>query len=157
MIQRKSIGTAIATTRLENLCARAEHCESELAEKLRRWGIGASESAEIISGLRKHHFVDNARFARAFVRDKYRFARWGRMKIRMALAAKRISKEIVDEALEEIDEDIYTENLRHIIAAKARSLGEETSSYEGRTKIYRFAISRGYESSLISKILKSGQ
>jgi len=154
MIQQKTISPDTALERLERLCARAEHCESELTDKLRRWGVGSADSLRIMDSLRGRRYVDDTRFARAFVRDKYRFARWGRAKIRMALAAKRIARDSIAEALDEIEDDIYTENLRHIIAAKQRSLGAEAESYEGRTKVYRFALSRGYESALIARLLK---
>lgn len=155
MIQRKIIGPDAALARLEDLCARAEHCESELSDKLRRWGVGAADSARIIASLRQRRYVDDARFARAYVRDKYRFARWGRAKIRLGLVAKRIARDTIAEALDEIEDDTYIGNLRHIIAAKRRALGEEAESYEGRTKIYRFALGRGYESALIARLLKS--
>lgn len=154
MIQQKTIDPDTALTRLERLCARAEHSESELTDKLRRWGVGPADSLRIMDSLRERRYVDDTRFARAFVRDKYRFARWGRAKIRMALTAKHIAHDTIAEALDEIEDDIYTENLRLIIAAKQRSLGAEAESYGGRTKVYRFALSRGYESALIARFLK---
>ena len=51
----------------------------------------------------------------AFVRDKYRFNQWGRVKISQALRMKKIPADVIAEGLEEIDEREYVElSLIHI-------------------------------------------
>lgn len=140
--------------RLENMCIKAEHCTAEVREKLRQWGVHPDDAAEIIEALIARRFVDDKRFAAAFVRDKYRFARWGRRKIEMALRQKRISDAIINQAFEEIDNEEYTRILTELLAAKAKTLGPLTD-YENRVKLFRFALSRGFESSLVSNIIKA--
>lgn len=142
-----------ALLRLEKLCARSEQCESELADKLRKWGVSASDSERVIDSLRARRFVDNSRYAESFVRDKYRFAMWGRRKIRFALKAKRISDDLIDRALDCIDPDEYLRILRHILRRKASGL-DDPDSFENRTKLFRFALARGFESDLTAKILR---
>lgn len=151
-MQRRPITTENAIARLEALCARAEHCSFELSTKLRGWGITGASAEEIINHLIDNRFVDDLRFAQSFVRDRYRFSGHGRRKIILALIAKHIPRNIINTALEEIDDEVYFNNLCHIINRKASSL--DMTIYDNRNKIYRYAIGRGYESNLIVKALK---
>lgn len=121
--------------------------------KLRTWGVGSSDTDKIIESLKANRFVDDARFARAFVNDKYRFAGHGRMKIRLALVAKRVERPIIEEALAEIDEEIYAARLRDILLAKIRRTAD-ADTYEGRTKIFRFGASRGFEPDLVAAAIR---
>lgn len=143
-----------ALIRCEELCVRAERCEHELREKMRTWRIDSRDIDAIINSLTTRRFLDDSRFARAFVRDKYRFARWGRRRIAMALRQKRIDSDVIDEALEEINQDEYTAVLRSLLKAKAAHM-ERPLSYEDRMKLLRFAVARGFETQLISSMLKS--
>lgn len=154
-LQKRQITPENALMRLENLCARSEHCEYELKEKLRTWGVGSDDSEKILTTLAKARFYDDNRFAEAFVRDKLLYNRWGRRKIVMALRAKRIDSHVIETALDTIDEDEYHSILKALLKAKARNL-KEGNSYEGRTKLYRFALARGFESGLIAPLLRSG-
>lgn len=151
-MQRRPITPENAIARLEALCARAEHCSFELSTKLRGWGITGAPAEKIINHLIDNRFVDDLRFAQSFVRDRYRFSGHGRRKIILALIAKHIPRDIIDSALEEIDDEVYFDNLCHIINRKASSL--DMTTYDNRNKVYRYAIGRGYESNLIVKALK---
>lgn len=151
-MQRRPITPENAIVRLESLCARAEHCTHELSTKLRAWGITGDVAEKIINHLIDNRFVDDLRFAQSFVRDRYRFSGHGRRKIILALIAKRISRDTIDTALEEIDDDVYFDNLCHIINRKASTLNMDL--FDDRNKVYRYAIGRGYESSLIVRALK---
>lgn len=152
-VMSKPVSEKEALIRLETLCARSEHCESELADKLRRWGIDTGSAVQIIESLRKRRFVDNRRFAISYVRDKYRFAHWGVRKITLGLRAKHISREIIDGTIDEIDREEYTESLRHIMRHKASTM-TDADTFDGRTRLFRFAAARGFEPDLISKILR---
>ena len=148
-LSRKIITSEKALARLEELCVRGERCESELRTKLRTWQIASADS------LRRCRFFDDARFAHAFVTDKVRFARWGRIKITMALRYKRIDSDIIAEALAEIDERAYTEALEAVIAAAVRRIGDDAAhTYEGRTRIFRAAVSRGFESDISAATIR---
>lgn len=153
--QRKQITAENAQMRLENMCARSEHCEYELREKLRSWNVASKDAEAILSSMRKARFYDDERFAEAFVRDKLVYNRWGRRRIAIGLRSKRIDDNIIEDALATIDEDDYEEILRNLMIAKARTI-KEGNTYEGRTKLYRFAMTRGFESALISKLIREG-
>lgn len=151
---KKEMTKAMALDRLEALCANAERCESELRQKLWTWRIGEADSQEIMNHLRSNRFVDDGRFARSFVRDKYQLSLWGRRKIVTALMGKRIDASLIREALNEIEEDIYQSNARSVITSKLRTMSD-ANSYEGRTKLFRYGVGRGYEPSLVASIIKN--
>ncbi len=155
MISRRQLSPENALVRLETLCARSEQCSYELMQKLRQWGIGQQDAADIIERLRAGRFVDDSRYAEAFVRDKYRFNRWGRTKIRGALMLKRIGSHVIEEAMAAVDDDEYCDILAEVLRNKARTL-DDSRSYEGRQKLLRHAVSRGFEPSLVISLIKNG-
>ena len=109
-----------AQTKLEGLCAASERCSSEILTKLHGWGIHGAEASAIIDSLAKGRFVDDERFAHAFVVDKYRFARWCRIKILSALSAKKIPTSMIDEAMAELDCTDYSYNLCQLLPPKRK-------------------------------------
>ncbi len=155
-IKKRTLTPDEALARLETLCVRAEHCTHELRQKLKLWAIDTADADTIITSLSERKFVDDSRYARALVGDKVRFARWGRFKILAALTAKHIDRAIITAALADIDTDLYEENLSHLLRAKARTMSpDEPHTYEGRTKLYRHALSRGYEPQLAARLVRS--
>lgn len=142
--------------RLANLCSRAEYCTGELRDKLRRMAVAADEADAIIARLQRERYVDDARFAAAFVRQKAGIARWGRRKIAAALRAKRVSEGIAREALGEVADEVYAEALRGLLRAKAASQGADAlATYDGRTRLFRFAASRGFLTAEIAEALRA--
>lgn len=134
--------------------SRCEHCESEVREKLLNWGSSEKETDKIIAYLIEERYIDNQRYANSYTRDKFRFNHWGKYKIGMMLRSKNICNEIIEEALNQIDEEEYLEKLEQILRDKLRSL-KYASEYEKKGKLFKFAQSRGFESSAISKVIKS--
>jgi regulatory protein len=134
--------------------SRCEHCESEVREKLLIWGGTSEETDEIIAYLIEERYIDNQRYANSYVKDKFRFNHWGKYKISMMLRSKDIESGIIEEALGQIDEEEYLERLQQILRDKLRSL-KYSSEYEKKGKLFKFAQSRGFESSAISKIIDS--
>ena len=135
------------------ICSGKECSASEIEEILIAWGAGESDVKKIIGVLTEEKFLDDKRFAVAFARDKLRYNRWGRVKISMHLKQKRIDQQLIKNALNMIDEDEYREILKKLLAGHRKSVKAKTD-YEFRAKMYRFALSRGFESSVIGDILK---
>ncbi len=133
-------------------CTLCERCISEVTAKLTAWGVPAGEQQKIIACLQQEGFIDEARYCRAFVNDKVRFNRWGRIKIRAALSEKRLPKELVREAMESIDKEQYAAALAETVAAKRREL-KGKDDYAAKQKIMRYAAGRGFEPSLIMKAI----
>lgn len=142
-----------AQIRAEELCVRAEHSSGEIREKLLKWGIFPGDAERIVSAMIKTRFIDDARFARAYVRDKIEFARWGKRKIALGLYQKKVSRDIIRETLDEVDDEKYRAALRVALASKKRTISDP-DTYEGRTKLFRFAASRGFEPDIIVSVLQ---
>lgn len=134
------------------LCSKSEYSTAEIDNKLSAWGIAKSDRIEIIERLTNEKFIDDERFARVFASDKFRFNRWGKIKISYALQQKKVSAPQIRKALEQIDSAQYEQTLISLIREKAKTLND-TDDYQRRNKIYRFALSRGFEPELISRIL----
>ena len=139
-------------TRAEAYCSSAEHYRSEVRAMLERHGAEKPDIESIINNLVKEGFIDESRYARAFVHDKVRFARWGKVKIAQALWQKRIPQDITDAALESIEDDEYLAALRDVVKAKFRTVKGATE-YERKMKTMRSVCSRGYEPALVRKLL----
>lgn len=133
-----------ALNRVAAYCASAEHCRAEVVEKLQRWGIPYAAIDRIVDRLVAEKYIDEERFCRAFVRDKYRFAKWGKVKIGEALQLKKIPRFTYWPFLNEIDEEEYLSILQGLLAAKRKSVRAE-NEYELNNKLVRFALSRGFE------------
>ena len=139
-----------ARLKAEAYCAMSEHCTDDVCRKLEQWGAPLAEFDSILEHLKKEKYVDNRRYAIAFVRDKYRFNQWGRIKIAQSLRLKQIDSEEIKLAMEEVDEAEYLDILTSAIRRKLPTI-KAVNDYERRGKLVRFAVGRGYE---VEKILQ---
>ena len=149
----KEISHGEALNKAAAYCTLCERCISEVSTKLTAWNVPHSEQKKIIGRLIEENFIDEARYCRAFVNDKVRFNRWGRIKITAALREKHLPQEYIREALESIDEEIYQQSLKEVIEIKRREL-KGKNDFTTQQKIIRHAASRGYEPSLIITTIK---
>lgn len=155
MEEKKPITEEAAKIRMADLCARSEQCEADIRQKLYRLGLSSGQVQKIVTELIEEKFIDNARFARSFAHDKCRFSCWGRHKIRLALAAKRISPHDIAQGLDALEPAEYADAINRTASAKARSLDlNGPDAREERMKLFRHLISRGFESELASKAVK---
>ena len=138
----------MALQRLSALCASAEHCEYEMTEKMRKWEVEESDCERIMEYLRKAKFVDDERYARAFVKDKIQYNKWGRRKVEQGLWAKHIAEDIRQRVLDEVDESQYKSVLTDLLKSKRRSI-KAANDYEMNRKLIKFALSRGFDYSIV--------
>ena len=141
-----------AFTKLSALCARSEHCQQDMLEKMRQWGVSDEEQAEVMQRLVSERYVDDSRFAHAFVLDKVRYNKWGRRKVEQALWLKRIDNSIGQSILDEVDDEEYLQVLRPLLQGKRRQL-KAMSEYEANGRLIRFALGRGFTFNIISQCL----
>ena len=153
---KKEMTEQEAYLQLAALCAQAEHCQPEMRDKMRRWELDETVQNRIIDRLIKERYVDDERYARAFVKDKIRYNKWGRRKVLQALWMKRIDAEIQQQVLDEIDEKEYLDVLRPLLKQKRKSIKAE-SDYELNQKLLRFALSRGFGFDIIRQCLDVGE
>ena len=123
-------------------CARMEYCSSDIRRKaLKALGGDADAAEKIVASLVKDGFVDDRRYAGAFVREKSALQGWGEAKLRFMLAGKGISRDVIADALTEIDAEKASARLEKLLQAKARTLEGDPAF---RLKLLKFGLSRGY-------------
>lgn len=142
-----------ATERAYLWCARKEFCTAELKAKLISTNCTEEIAQKVIEKLQSEKFLDDARYAAAAVNDKFRFNKWGRIKIKYHLAAIGLDKEIIAQALENIDFDEYSALALDVISKKAKTI-KVANKYELKSKLYRFAASRGFEANIITNAIE---
>ncbi len=139
-------------TLAERYCSGAEHCCLEVRQMLERRKAESADIERIIKYLIKEGYIDESRYAAAFVHDKVRFAKWGRAKIAQALWQKRIPADVADAALASIDEDEYMAALKEVAQSRYRQTKGATE-YERKIKTMKSVCSRGYEPALVRRVL----
>ena len=137
---------------LAALCAQAEHCQWEMLEKMRRWEMPEEAQARVMQRLVKERYVDDERYAQAFVKDKIRYNKWGRRKVDQALWQKHIDEDIRKRVLDEVDDDEYLKVLRPLLKQKRKST-KANSDYELNQKLMRFALGRGFTFDIIRQCI----
>ncbi len=151
-MEKKEITEQQALSRLMALCARGEHSSGEMLQKMRLWGLADEAQARIMERLTKDRFVDDERFARAFVNDKIKYNQWGRRKIEQALWAKGVDRDVQQRVLDSVDDEEYIKVLRPLLRSKERSITAR-NEFERQMKLIRFAQSRGFSMAEIEKCL----
>lgn len=141
---RRTLSAEQALARLQQRCSRAEQCPTDARKKLQEWGVPEKEIPAIIKTLQAQGFIDEARYARAFVRDKYGLAHWGTVKIKQALYVKKIPPDTIAGALQEIDREQYKADLLRLLRRKKATL-KDASPAKRADRLLRFALGRGYE------------
>jgi regulatory protein len=133
-------------------CAGKECCLSDIGQKLASWSADGEETKKILNYLVKEKFIDEERYANAFVKDKFRYNKWGRIKIGAALKQKKIPSVLISGAFEYIDDNAYREALETIISSHRRTV-KAKNQYELKGKLLRYGLSKGFESNLLYEIL----
>ncbi|MBR0300483.1 MAG: RecX family transcriptional regulator [Bacteroidales bacterium] len=136
---------------MEALCAKREYCVSDIRRKALLKLEGDGEAAEeIVASLVADKFVDDARYASAFAREKASLQGWGPIKIRFQLRMKGISDADISAALDDVDTEKAAARLERLLVTKWKTLREDP---QGRLKLIKFALSRGYDYSEVERFL----
>lgn len=129
-------------SRLQKLCSKAEYCEADIYRKALKAMEGDSEAAAaIVASLVEERYVDDARYASAYAREKAGIQGWGPIKIRFQLRAKGVKDAVISRALEEVEPEKASDKLDRLMATKAKSLQGDPQE---RLKLLKFGLSRGY-------------
>ena len=141
-----------AYLQLATLCAQAEHCQQEMRDKMKRWEMAPEVQERVIARLIKERYIDDERYARAFVKDKILYNKWGRRKVQQGLWMKHIDDDIQQRVLSEVDDTEYLAVLKPLLKQKAKSIKAE-NDYELTQKLVRFALGRGFTYDIIRQCL----
>lgn len=142
-----------AFNRAAAMCARCEQSSDDMRGKLVKWGLGSSDTAQVLSQLIEQGFINDERYARAFVKDKFDFNGWGRVKIAYQLRQKGIPNDLITDALTVIDEDQYRQRLIDLLSAKWRSVNHNDAR-AAWAAMMRFTASRGFETAIAAQCVK---
>ena len=131
---------------LMRYAARAERSSGDALRLMRRWGIGEVDRRQILEKLQRQHFIDDERFAEAYVREKTRLAGWGIHKIRAGLRMKGIAPALIERVTQVLSDQRpdNKQRLAELLARKRRSL-KEADVYKVKDKLIRFGMSRGFD------------
>ena len=141
------------TLKAKRYCDKAERAHKDVLSKLIRWGMNSEERDQIMMVLISENLLNEERYAEAFVNDKYRFNKWGVKKIEQALKMKGVSDRNIRDAIAKIVPAEYEDGLKELIEKRwLKTAGIPV--WQRKMKVARYFISRGYESSLIWKMLE---
>jgi regulatory protein len=134
------------------LCSRREYCPEDIRLKLESWGVSEDDAGRVIMILIKENFLNERRYAEAFVKDKFNYNKWGKVKIAAHLKMKKVPAGIVSSALECIDDELYRRILNELIVSHRRSV-KAKNQYDLKGKLLRYGLSKGFESQLLYDII----
>lgn len=137
--------------RMRALCSRREYCRKDVMKKVMTALDGdVAKAEEVVAKLVEERYVDDLRYATAFARDKASIAGWGEAKIRYMLSSKGIDRELIAQALDEVDDKRAETRLEKLMENKVRSLKDDP---QRRLKLLRFGLGRGYSYDQVTEMI----
>ncbi len=141
-----------AYAKMAQLCSRSEQCAADIRRKMTTYDLVDEIVEEIIVKLKEEKFLNEERFVKAYVSDKFRLNKWGKLKMRHSLRMKGLPEETIHKALNEIDEEKYKAVLLKTMKDKAKTI-KKKEKFEKMGQVIRFAQSRGFEPELIHRYI----
>lgn len=140
--------------KIKHFCAYQERSHFEVKQKLYSMGLHFNKVEELLATLIEENYLNEERFAQSFARGKFRIKRWGRIKIKYELKAKKVSDYNIKSALREIDEDEYIKALQQVAEKKWAAL-EDENALTRQAKTLQYLLQRGFEMALAQQAVKA--
>ena len=134
------------------LCSQREYCTDDIKLKMQSWSVGKTDSDRIITTLIRENFINEKRYAEAFTNDKFRYNKWGKIKIRASLKMKKIPGDIISQALDSIEPELYKKTIGELLTTHRKSV-KAKNQYDLKGKLLRYGLSKGFESDLLYDII----
>ncbi|MEM7375075.1 MAG: regulatory protein RecX [Bacteroidota bacterium] len=142
-------------TKIYKYCTYQERCKSEVRKKLISLRAPEEDLEKILAHLERENFLNEMRFAQAYVRGKFIYKKWGRQKIRYELRGKQVPEELIEQAIaEEIDEESYEISMRKLIRQRKKQISD-LSPFEKKAHLSKFLAQKGYENSEMAAVIKT--
>lgn len=141
-----------AYAKMAHLCSRSEQCSTDIRKKMVAYDLVDEVVEEIISKLKAEKFINDERFVKAYISDKFRINKWGKLKLRHNLRMKGLPEDIIRESLAEIDEEKYKKVLIKTMKDKAKTI-KKKGKFEKMGQVIRFAQTRGFEPEMIHRYI----
>lgn len=151
--ERKPKSAQQALQSLMRLCARSEKSSGDALRLMQQWQVPHTERQGVLERLVEERFIDDGRYAEAYVREKSRLSGWGARKIAMQLRQKGVSQAIIDDALRQLDSNVELPRLVDKLRRKIRTT-KYTSDYELRGKLMRYALSLGFDYDIVQRAVE---
>lgn len=145
---------AKALAKAEHYCAYQERSQQEVRDKLYEWGLWKDDVEALLSDLIQTNFLNEARFAQAYVSGKFKIKHWGKIKIKQGLKLKRVPDKMIATALKTIDYDDYLKTIGSIAEKKLKIMTEK-DGYKRKYKLISYLMGRGFENDAILEVLKA--
>ena len=139
--------------RAERYCANEEQCKTSVRKKLCDWGASMEVSGKIVNRLVDQGFIDERRFAKAYVNAKLRTQKWGRLKVVYQLRSKQVPPKFITEALADVTDEEYRGILLDVATTKWKTYDETDTMAKRRSRLITFLASRGYENPEVQQML----
>lgn len=152
--QKPYLDKKTALVKAESWCAYQERSQQEVRDKLYEYGLHQKEVEELVTELILTNFLNEERFAMAYVSGKVKIKKWGKIKIRQGLKLKKVPDKLIQKALKSIDEELYYNNLTALALQKAKILTEK-DPLKRKYKLATFLMGKGFEQDLIFDVLKA--
>lgn len=134
-------------------CSLSERCISELYDKFKFWMVQSEDKEKIIEFLLRENYINEKRFAAAFIKDKFAYNKWGKIKLRMELKAKKIDESIIEDALLKITDKEYRTMMNKLMLDKEKEITFR-NEYDKKAKLFRYLSGKGYETDYIYDVIK---
>lgn len=141
-----------AYSKMAQICSRSEQCSADIRKKIMAFEIVDEIVDEIITKLIEEKFIDDERYVKAYIHDKFKINKWGKLKMRHYLLAKGLHEEVVQKGLDSIDEEKYKDLLIKTMKTKGKTI-KKKNKFEKMGHIIRFTQSRGFEPELIHRYM----
>lgn len=138
--------------KITRLCSRSEQCTAEIRKKIINAGVEEDLADEMVQSLIEENYLNDKRYVKAYVADKFKFNKWGKIKMRHYLRLKGLPDEIITEGLDEIDKEKYKAVLIKTMKDKAKTI-KKKNKFEKMGQIIRFTQNRGFEPELIHRYM----
>jgi len=154
LIDKNRLSRDEVRSKMEHYCAYQERCHQDVVQKLRSFAIPQQEKDEIIVALIESNYLNEERFARAFVKGKHSQKKWGKTRLKFELKKREISNYLIEKALYEIDLDEYDATF-NLLSEKIWLSTSESNAMKKRKKCADFLLRKGYESDKVYAKLMS--
>jgi len=140
--------------KMADYCSYQERCTHEVITKLGELEAKEEWVEPILERLRKEKFLNDDRFAHSYARGKFRFKKWGKLKIKYNLKLKKIDPAYITSALQALEAEGYNHTLNEVIKLKIATQ-HFTNTYADKAKLYRYGVGKGYEAELVLEAINS--
>lgn len=141
-----------ALKKIIHYCDYQDRCKKEIFTKLDAFELTDDDRNFVVEFLKNEGFINDERYCRSYVKSKLNLKKWGINKIRLSLVSKGVDREIIEEVLSEIDQDLYKEELVSLLENKKIN---ESDPYKRKAKLIRYAVGKGYSLSMVMEVLNN--